>query len=95
MKNFTIFAPPLARPGPKPEAMSLVFVKDGFCWPALLIPLPWMLFRGLFFEAALYVLVGAGLAAAPAQFAVPVVAALASAGMTKEIPSPARNLRLG
>src|SRR5690606_13780849 len=29
------------------EVEDLVFVKEGFCWPALFIPVVWLLFRGM------------------------------------------------
>ncbi len=56
MRHYIVLAPPLPASDGAPEALRLVFVKDGFCWPALLITMPWMLYRGLFIEAALYVL---------------------------------------
>ncbi|SHF59548.1 Protein of unknown function [Kaistia soli DSM 19436] len=61
MRDYIVLAPPLPSKDGAPEALRLVFVKDGFCWPALLITLPWMLYRRLFVEAALYVLAVTGL----------------------------------
>ncbi|MEQ8246837.1 MAG: DUF2628 domain-containing protein [Alphaproteobacteria bacterium] len=50
---------------------SLIFIKDGFCWPALFLPFVWPLWRGLWLAAivvlavlvAASVLVGQGLLA--------------------------------
>ncbi len=63
MRHYIVLAPSLPASDGVPEALRLVFVKDGFSWPALLITLPWMLYRCLFVEAALYVLVIGALAA--------------------------------
>ncbi|NQV80739.1 MAG: DUF2628 domain-containing protein, partial [Alphaproteobacteria bacterium] len=30
---------------------DLIFIKDGFCWPALVLPLIWPLWRGLWLVA--------------------------------------------
>jgi hypothetical protein len=47
MSIYTVLAPP-PRPGEiAPDPLSLVFVKEGFCWPALLIPEIWLIFRQL------------------------------------------------
>ncbi len=63
MKNYIVLAPPLPAKDGAPEALRLEFVREGFSWAALLITLPWMLYRRLFVEAALYILVVAVLAA--------------------------------
>ncbi|MBZ9938036.1 DUF2628 domain-containing protein [Mesorhizobium sp. BR1-1-16] len=71
MRDYIVLAPPLPARDGAPEALRLVFVKDGFCWPGLLITLPWLLYRRLFVEAALYVLVVAGLAFLGERFGAP------------------------
>lgn len=63
MAAYVVLAPPPAEKADLPEALRFVFVKDGFCWPALFVPLLWMLWRRLFLAAALYVLVGGALIA--------------------------------
>jgi hypothetical protein len=39
------------------DPMAAVFVKDGFCWPALFFALPWMIFRRLWLVLAGYIVV--------------------------------------
>lgn len=41
---------------PQKEAEDAVFVKEGFCWPGLLIPLFWMLYRRLWLAAGIFFL---------------------------------------
>lgn len=52
MSIYTVLAPRTSDSAPDPTAF--VFVKDGFCWPALLIPGIWMIFRRLWLVLALY-----------------------------------------
>ena len=66
MRLYTVYQSPDAR-----GETDLVFIKDGFCWPALILPVLWPLFRKLWLVAfaivvlfvALSVLVEAGLLA--------------------------------
>jgi hypothetical protein len=46
------------------RADKTIFVKDGFSWPAFIVPLPWLLVKRLWLGTLLYVLiaVAAGLA---------------------------------
>ncbi len=44
MAIYTVLAPPPADGG-APDPTRFVFVKEGFCWPALIIPELWLLFR--------------------------------------------------
>lgn len=61
MTVYTVHAP--RRDGSAPvDPVRLVFVKDGFCWPALFIPLIWLIWRGLWLPLVLYVVLGVGLA---------------------------------
>ena len=47
MSIYTVLSPP-PRPGDiAPDPLSLVFVKEGFCWPALFFPEIWLIFRRL------------------------------------------------
>jgi Protein of unknown function (DUF2628) len=46
MALYTIHAPRKAD-GAAASPAELVFVKEGFCWPALIIPLIWTLYRRL------------------------------------------------
>jgi Protein of unknown function (DUF2628) len=72
MAIYTVHAPPDTPPEAVAERM--VFVKDGFSWPALLIPLIWLLYRRLWLGLLLYlafvalvVAVDAGLGETAAQ----------------------------
>lgn len=52
MSIYTVLAPRTSDSAPDPTAF--VFVKDGFCWPALLFPGIWMIFRQLWLVLLLY-----------------------------------------
>jgi hypothetical protein len=54
MPLYTVFAPPQKPGDPAPDAVRFVFVKDGFCWPALFIPELWLLFRRMWLVFVLY-----------------------------------------
>jgi hypothetical protein len=59
MTLYTVNAPP---PGPDetaPDPGSLVFVKEGFSWPALLLPEIWLIWRRMWLVLLLYVAVSA------------------------------------
>ncbi len=45
MPLYTVFAPPPQAGETAPDPVRFLFVKDGFCWPALFIPELWLLFR--------------------------------------------------
>ncbi len=54
MPLYTVFAPP-PRPGEAAaDPLSFVFVKDGYCWPALFIPELWLLVRRMWLVFVLY-----------------------------------------
>jgi len=57
MTLYTVNAPPTAAGGAAPEPASLVFVKEGFSWPALFIPELWLIFRRMWLVLVLYVAV--------------------------------------
>lgn len=48
MKLFTVHVPPGAPEGR--GADDVVFVKDGFSWPALFVPLLWLLYHRMWLE---------------------------------------------
>jgi len=58
MRFYTVYAPP-AGTAAAPAPTSLVFVKEGFCWPALFVPLLWLIFRRLWLVLLAYVVVAA------------------------------------
>ncbi|MDQ0467386.1 DUF2628 domain-containing protein [Labrys wisconsinensis] len=45
MASWSVFEPPASPPGSFEAADASAFVKDGWCWPALLIPPVWLLWR--------------------------------------------------
>jgi hypothetical protein len=47
MTLYTVLAPPPPPGSAAPEPTEFVFVKEGFCWPALWVPEFWLLFRRL------------------------------------------------
>jgi hypothetical protein len=55
MTLYTVLAPPPVEGETRPDPIRLVFVKEGFCWPALFIPVIWLVFRRLWIVLALYV----------------------------------------
>src|SRR5262245_18774036 len=61
MALYTIHAPRPAGDTPA-EPADLIFIKDGFCWPALFIPLIWLFYRRLWLVLLLYLALGIGLA---------------------------------
>ncbi len=54
MKAFTVHMPPDISGDAAAE--QAVFVKDGFCWPALFIPLLWLLWRRLWLVLFAYLI---------------------------------------
>lgn len=42
------------RPGGDPAEPDVALVKEGFCWPALFLTLPWLLWRRVWFGLAVY-----------------------------------------
>ena len=55
MPVYTVFAPPQASGATAPDPLRFVFVKDGFCWPALFIPELWLIVRRLWLVLVVYV----------------------------------------
>lgn len=54
MKAFTVHMPPDLSGDAAAERAA--FIKDGFCWPALFIPLLWLLWRRLWLVLIAYLL---------------------------------------
>ena len=48
MRFYSVYQGPEAR-----GDQDLIFIKDGFCWPALVLPLIWPMWRGLWLVALL------------------------------------------
>jgi Protein of unknown function (DUF2628) len=47
---YSVYEPPGAARDPEERAEALVFVKEGFSWPALLVPGLWLLYRRMWIE---------------------------------------------
>lgn len=54
MHTYTIYEPQQAPDNIEAHAASLVFVKEGFCFSAFLLPPVWFLTRRLWFASAIY-----------------------------------------
>ena len=50
MTLYSVYEPPGAARDPEDRADSLVFVKEGFSWPALLVPGIWLLYQRMWLE---------------------------------------------
>jgi hypothetical protein len=57
MAVFTILAPRPREGDVLSDPMALVFVKDGFNWPALFFAGPWLIYRRLWLTLAGYIIV--------------------------------------
>jgi hypothetical protein len=53
MALYTVHAPKKAD-GAAVEPAELIFIKDGFCWPALFIPVIWLIYRRLWLTLLIY-----------------------------------------
>ncbi len=83
MTIYTVLSPAPPAGDIAPDPMSLVFVKEGFCWPALLFPEIWLIFRRMWLVLLLdvaVIVVTAILTANLAGRAGPVVALLVALG---------------
>jgi hypothetical protein len=60
MTIYTVHAPPAGdRRAADPAAF--VFIKEGFCWPALFVAIPWMVYRRMWLVLLGYLVVSLGL----------------------------------
>lgn len=57
MPLYTVHAPSPPSEAIAPDPLDYVFVKDGFCWPALIFAVPWMIFRRLWLGLLIYLAV--------------------------------------
>ena len=51
---YSVYEPPSEAQDLKDRADSLVFVKEGFSWPALFIPGLWLIYRRMWLELVLF-----------------------------------------
>ena len=61
MPLYTVLAPPPKAGESQPDPLDFVFVKEGFCWPALFIPELWLLYRRMWLVFLLYLAIALGL----------------------------------
>lgn len=54
MRTYTVLRSRRSYGTPALEAEQMVFVKEGFCWPALFVPLLWCLYHRLWLVMAAY-----------------------------------------
>jgi len=45
MRTYTVHRPRKATGNPELEAEQTVFIKEGFCWPALFVPFLWFIYH--------------------------------------------------
>ncbi|HSB58838.1 MAG TPA: DUF2628 domain-containing protein [Methyloceanibacter sp.] len=55
MTLYSVYEPPGEARDPEERAEALVFVKDGFSWPALFVPGLWLLYQRMWLELVLFV----------------------------------------
>jgi hypothetical protein len=56
MAIYTVLAP-RADGAVAPDPMTVTFVKEGFCWPALFVAGPWLIFRRMWLVLVGYIVV--------------------------------------
>jgi len=71
MKLYNVLAPPADAGSTGPDPVAFVFVKEGFCWPALFIAPLWLLWRRLWLVFLLYLIVTVALSLLVEAFAGP------------------------
>jgi len=80
MTTYTVHAPPVSATGGMREAERMVFVRDGFCWAAFLIPVIWMLYRRMWLVLCFYALFAVGVEWAGRTLGAPTAVALGLLG---------------
>jgi hypothetical protein len=61
MTIYTVLAPPARAGSTGPEPDRFCFVKEGFCWPAFCVAIPWLIWHGMWLVLVLYVLAAAAI----------------------------------
>ncbi|MGC2409472.1 MAG: DUF2628 domain-containing protein [Methyloceanibacter sp.] len=62
MTLYSVYEPPAEAPDLVDRAEALTFVKEGFAWPALLVPGLWLLYQRMWLELIVFILIFALLA---------------------------------
>ena len=56
MTIYAVLTPPACAGSVGPNPDRFVFIKDGFCWPAFYLPIPWLIVRRMWLVLVLYTL---------------------------------------
>lgn len=54
MTIYTVLAPPTKDESARPDPDRFVFVKEGFCWPAFYLTIPWLIWRQMWLVLFFY-----------------------------------------
>jgi hypothetical protein len=54
---YSVYEPPAEAPDLVDRAEALTFVKEGFAWPALLVPGLWLLYQRMWLELIVFILI--------------------------------------
>jgi len=76
MTIYTVLAPPMRAGAARPATDDFVFVKEGFCWPALFVPILWLIWHRLWLVLVGYLAVSFALLSVAETLAQPVAATL-------------------
>lgn len=57
MTVYSVYEPPVQAPDLAERADRLAFVREGFAWPALLVPLLWLIYYRMWIESIFLVLI--------------------------------------
>ena len=71
MKTYTVHYPPESGVSMTGLARDAILVKDGFSWPAFLVPLIWLIYNRMWIVLAIYVAIEIAFAAIAAGLSMP------------------------
>jgi hypothetical protein len=74
MTIYTVLAPPMRAGAARPDPDGFVFVKEGFCWPALFVPILWLVWHRLWLVLVGYLAVAFALVSVADALPQPVAA---------------------
>ncbi len=72
MTIYTVLAPPMRAGAARPDPDDFVFVKEGVCWPALFVPILWLIWHRLWLVLVGYLAVSFALVSVAETLAQPV-----------------------
>lgn len=76
MTIYAVLAPPVRAGSARPDPDDFVFVKEGLCWPALFVPLVWLVWRKMWLVLVGYVAASLALMAVAEVLPPPVAATM-------------------